>query len=156
VGALVAFFRSSNTATVYICANKAQKWAVTSWVPGFISLPGHVMAGTATKKPQLHVNIIPEQVVGSTNYEALLQAVLSASLDSYPEKPFGQAWQSSWSAIRREQVAVARLWIRKTCHAHDQLCGEATHTAWSGIISFCAQILDNYAMEKDTNFIQGI
>jgi len=71
---------------VYICAIKAQKWAVTSWVPGFINLPGHVMAGTATKKPRLHVNIIPEQVVGSTNYEALLQAVLSASLDSYSEK----------------------------------------------------------------------
>jgi hypothetical protein len=44
------------------------------------------MAGTANKKPQLHVNIIPEQVVGSTNHEALLQAVLLASLESYSEK----------------------------------------------------------------------
>lgn len=62
-------------------ANKAQKWAVTFLVPSFINLPGHVMAGTTTNTPQLHVNIIPEQVVGNTNYEALLQAVLSALLD---------------------------------------------------------------------------
>jgi hypothetical protein len=44
------------------------------------------MAGTATKAPQLHVNIISEQVVGNTNYEALLQAVLSALLDSSSDK----------------------------------------------------------------------
>lgn len=48
------------------------------------------------------------------------------------------------------------LWLSQTCLAHDQLCGEATHTAWTGITSFCAQILDNYTMEKDTNFVQGI
>jgi hypothetical protein len=24
---------------------------LTSWVPGFINLPGHMMAGKATKKP---------------------------------------------------------------------------------------------------------
>lgn len=38
-------------------------------------------------------------------------------------------------------------------------CVERLHillAAWTGITSFCAQILDNYAMEKDTNFIQGI
>jgi hypothetical protein len=70
----------------YRHASKAQKWTVSYWVPGFINLSGHVMAGTATKKPPLHVNITPEQVVGSTNHEALLQAVLSASLESKSDK----------------------------------------------------------------------
>lgn len=55
-----------------------------------------------------------------------------------------------------EQAAMTWLWISQTCLAHDQLCGEATYTAWTGITSFCAQILDNYTMEKDTNFVQGI
>ena len=36
------------------------------------------------------------------------------------------------------------------------MCGEATNTAWNGITALCAQILDNYTMEKDTNFIQEI
>ena len=48
------------------------------------------------------------------------------------------------------------LWSSPTCLVHDEMCGEATHTAWTGITSFCAQILDKYTMEKDTNFIQGI
>ena len=65
---------------------KAQEWTASSWVLGFINLPGHVMAGTATKKPWLHVNKIPEQVVGCTNHKALLQDVLWASLESYSEK----------------------------------------------------------------------
>jgi len=51
---------------------------------------------------------------------------------------------------------MTRLWSSETCLAHDQMCGEVTNTAWTGITYFCAQILDNYTMEKDTNFIQGI
>ena len=87
VEALTEFFRSSDTAMVYRRANcpsynKTQKWAVSSWVPGFINLPGHVMARTAAKKPGLHVNIIPQQVLGSTNRAARLQAVLSASTET--------------------------------------------------------------------------
>jgi len=72
------------------------KSGLTSWVPDFISLPGHVIAGTATKKPWLHVNTIPQKVVGSTNHKALLQAVLSASLESYSEKE-ATSWETIWA-----------------------------------------------------------
>jgi hypothetical protein len=56
----------------------------------------------------------------------------------------------------REKVTMTWLWISLTCLAHDQLFGKATHTAWTGITSFCALILDNYRMEKDTNFISKV
>jgi len=82
----------------YRCASKAQKWTVSSWVPGFINLPGRVMTSTATKKPQLHVNIIPEQVVGSTNHKVLLQAVLSASLESYSQKE-ARSCETIWAGM---------------------------------------------------------
>jgi len=56
------------------------------------------MAGTATKTPQLHVNIIPEQVVGNTNYEALLQVVLSTLLGSTSEKE-AKSCETVWAGM---------------------------------------------------------